>query len=230
MNEDTPSSSILVFPSAMKEVAPSSTLHFPSGMNEDEPSSSTLLFASAMNEGIGCGGAEKEAGVGLGQSSPLSAEAEQSIPGARGAEKEAAVGPGSSSALTAMCLSPGNLSPRSAVRDPQDGGARDGHGAAAHGVDCLRGAGRLCLRLPPRVLRQQLLTDGRRALPDQPGPSSGEGGRSGADAGGPALLRGGRRRVLHGARAQAVHDPGAVPLGLASSRARGCACPRIEDG
>ncbi|XP_037484343.1 uncharacterized protein LOC119363137 isoform X2 [Triticum dicoccoides] len=145
MNEDTPSSSILVFPSAMKEVAPSSTLHFPSGMNEDEPSSSTLLFASAMNEvrpgmvldlddppsrynrlgkvttagveqGIGCGGAEKEAGVGLGQSSPLSAEAEQSIPGARGAEKEAAVGPGSSSALTAMCLSPGNLS--NEVPDP----------------------------------------------------------------------------------------------------------------
>ncbi|XP_037450761.1 uncharacterized protein LOC119320978 [Triticum dicoccoides] len=80
----------------MKEVAPSSsTLHFPSDMNEDEPSSSTLLFPSAMNEvrpgvvldlddppsrynrlgkvttvgveqGIGCGGAEKEAGVDLG--------------------------------------------------------------------------------------------------------------------------------------------------------------------
>uniref|UniRef100_A0A8R7PCD6 Uncharacterized protein n=1 Tax=Triticum urartu TaxID=4572 RepID=A0A8R7PCD6_TRIUA len=116
-------------------------------------------------------------------------------------------------------------------RDPQDSGARDGHGAAAHGVDCLHDAGRLCLRLPPRLLLpQRLLSDDLRALRDEPGPSSGEGGRSVADAGGSALLRGGRRRMLRGGRAQAVHDPGALPLGLASSRACGCACPRTEDG
>uniref|UniRef100_A0A453B6A6 Uncharacterized protein n=1 Tax=Aegilops tauschii subsp. strangulata TaxID=200361 RepID=A0A453B6A6_AEGTS len=91
---------------------------------------------------------------------------------------------------------------------------RAGHAAAAAahgGGGGLHGARRPCPA--PRLVLQQPLRDDVRALPDQPGLSFREEGRSGADAGGPALLRGGRRRVLRGARAQAVQDPSAVPRG-----------------